>query len=434
MIKRDQYLNEIISKKHNGFIKVITGLRRSGKSFLLNTLFYDDLNKSGIKKDHIIKFAFDDSDDVDLLDAYYPEEKTRFKDENGYYVINSKKFRAYIKDKIVDDGMYYLLLDEIQLLDNFVGTLNGFLRHNNYDTYVTCSNSKLLTKDVLTEFRGRGDEIHVSPLSFKEFFEYKNVSFDEAWNEYVEFGGMPLAVLSNKEQKHNYLISLFKETYIRDIKDRNRIKNDGELEELLNVISSSVGSLTNPKKLVDTFKSEKGISISPNTIKSYLDYLCDAYLIKEAFRYDIKGKKYINTPLKYYFTDIGLRNARLNFRQQEETHIMENVIYNELIIRKCSVDVGVVEINELQENGKYVRKQLEADFVVNRGNQRIYIQSALSMLDREKHEQESRSLRNINDSFKKVIIVKGNFNPWYDENGIYIISLRDFLLSDSLDF
>ncbi len=410
MIKRDYYLNKLIRKMNNGLIKVITGIRRCGKSFLLFHIFRDYLLSQGIKKENIISIELDRLSFEKLRDPY--------------------RLYEYVLNHIKSDEKYFIFIDEIQMCNNFESLLNDFLHMNNLDIYVTSSNSRLLSKDVITEFRGRGDEIHLNPLSFKEFYSSYD-DFDTAWKEYYTYGGMPL-VLSQKsdEDKINYLKDLFTETYIKDIKERNKIKNDNEFEQLLNIISSSVGSLTNPTKLVNTFKSVCNISISPNTIKDYLDYLEDSYLIRKSLRYDIKGKKYINTPSKYYFTDIGLRNARLNFRQQEENHIMENIIYNELCIRGFSIDVGVVEINEKQLNGKYIRKQLECDFVINKGSSRYYIQSAYDMPNDEKNDQEKKSLLNIEDSFKKVIIVKDNIKPKKDENGILTIGLKDFLLND----
>ena len=430
IIKRDLYLNQLVDKRKNGMIKVITGLRRSGKSFLLNNLYLNYLLSIGISDDHIIRFAFDTDEDIDLLDNILPEEKTRL--DNG--LVNSKKFRTFVNSKIKDDKDYYLLLDEIQNLDNFIGTLNGFLRHENFDVYVTGSNSRMLSSDIVTEFRGRGDEISVNPLSFKEYYSTVcgNFSFDDAWNEYITYGGMPLSVDRSEIEKQKYLKKLFNETYLKDIIERNGVRDDEELEEVLNIISSSIGSLTNPKKLSDYFKSNKQKSISPVTIKKYLDFLEDAFVIRKSMRYDIKGKKYINTPYKYYFSDIGLRNARLNFRQIEENHIMENIIYNELFIRGYSIDVGVVEINEKQSNGSYFRKQLECDFVVNLGDQKFYIQSALHIENDEKRKQETQSLINIPDSFKKIIIVRDNIKSNIDENGIITVSLKDFLLDNSL--
>lgn len=408
MIKRDKYLNELIDRMHNGMIKVITGIRRCGKSYLLFNIFYDYLIKSGINKNHIIKIQLDDILNEELLDP--------------------KNLYNYVKNKIIDEDMYYILLDEIQLVNNFEVVLNSFLHINNLDVYVTGSNAKFLSSDIITEFRGRGDQIHLMPLSFKEYYDYSNLDFDEAWNEYSMYGGMPYILMCKSDkQKVTYLTNLFNETYIKDIVNRHSIKNVDILEDVLNIISSSVGSLSNPNKLSKSFKSIKQIDIAPQTIKLYLDYCIDSFLIEKAYRYDVKGKNYIDTPLKYYFVDIGLRNARLGFRQQEESHIMENIIYNELINRGFNVDVGVVTINEKNENGNYVRKQLEVDFVCNLGYERYYIQSALNIDSEEKRLQEERSLINIDDSFKKIIIVRNNIKKWKDEKGILFLSLKEFL-------
>ena len=410
MINRDFYLNKLISRMHNGMVKIVTGIRRCGKSYLLFSIFRNYLTEQGIDEDHIIT--------VELDRISFEKQRDRY------------ELCRYVKSKITDEKQYYVLIDEIQMCDGFEPVLNEFLHIKNADVYVTGSNSHLLSKDVITEFRGRGDEVHLNPLSFREFYGTRT-DFDEAWEEYCTFGGMPL-VLSKKdeEEKMGYLKDLFTETYIKDIKERNGIKNDEILGELLNVISSSIGSLTNIQKLTDTFRTVGNVSVSPNTVKDYLEYLEDAYVIRKSLRYDIKGKKYINTPSKYYFTDLGLRNARLNFRQSEYTHIMENVIYNELCIRGFSVDVGVVEVNERKENGTYVRKQLECDFVINKGNQRYYIQSAYALYDDEKEMQEKRSLLKIDDSFRKIIIVRHGSKRTVDDNGIVTISLKEFLLGD----
>ena len=410
MISRDFYLNKLISRMHNGMVKIVTGIRRCGKSYLLFSIFRNYLTEQGIDEDHIIT--------VELDRISFEKQRDRY------------ELCRYVKSKITDEKQYYVLIDEIQMCDGFEPVLNEFLHIKNADVYVTGSNSHLLSKDVITEFRGRGDEVHLNPLSFREFYGTRT-DFDEAWEEYCTFGGMPL-VLSKKdeEEKMGYLKDLFSETYIKDIKERNGIKNDEILGELLNVISSSIGSLTNVQKLTDTFRTVGNVSVSPNTVRDYLEYLEDAYVIRKSLRYDIKGKKYINTPSKYYFTDLGLRNARLNFRQSEYTHIMENVIYNELCIRGFSVDVGVVEVNERKENGTYVRKQLECDFVINKGNQRYYIQSAYALYDDEKEKQEKRSLLKIDDSFRKIIIVRHGSKRTVDDNGIVTISLKEFLLGD----
>lgn len=414
-IKRDYYLNKLITKKHNGLIKVITGIRRCGKSYLLFTLFKNHLTKSGVADDHIIEIPFDSF------------ENKKYRDPEILY--------PYVKEQIADDGMYYILLDEVQLLDEFESVLNGFMRMKNVDVYVTGSNARFLSKDIITEFRGRGDELHIQPLSFAEFMSVYDGNKYDGWNEYVLYGGLPpVVLLRTAEQKIELLKSLFQETYINDIIRRHSVKHRDEFEELINILASAIGSLTNPKKLTDTFKSKKNKVISSNTIKSYLDYLCDAYVVSRATRYDIKGKKYIDTPQKYYFSDVGIRNACINFRQLEENHTMENIIYNELIARNFNVDVGIITATGKDNDGKSVRKQLEVDFVCNKGSKRYYIQSAFSIPDREKMEQESNSLLRIDDSFKKIIVVKDLPAPTYTENGILVISVYDFLLnSNSLD-
>lgn len=414
-IKRDYYLNKLIAKKHNGLIKVITGIRRCGKSYLLFTLFKNHLTESGVADDHIIEIPFDSF------------ENKKYRDPEILY--------PYVKEQIADGGMYYILLDEVQLLDEFESVLNGFMRMKNVDVYVTGSNARFLSKDIITEFRGRGDELHIQPLSFAEFMSVYDGNKYDGWNEYVLYGGLPpVVLLRTAEQKIELLKSLFQETYINDIISRHSVKHRDEFEELINILASAIGSLTNPKKLTDTFKSKKNKVISSNTIKSYLDYLCDAYVVSRATRYDIKGKKYIATPQKYYFSDVGIRNACINFRQLEENHTMENVIYNELIARNFNVDVGIITSTGKDNDGKFVRKQLEVDFVCNKGSKRYYIQSAFSIPDREKMEQESNSLLRIDDSFKKIIVVKDLPAPTYTEDGILVISVYDFLLnSNSLD-
>lgn len=409
IIKRDLYLNRLIEHKSNGMVKIITGVRRCGKSYLLNTLFYNHLTDSGVQTDHIIKIALDDYGNKELL--------------------NPDNLYSYVKKCIVDRENYYILLDEIQLVKDFESVVNGFMHIANADIYVTGSNSKFLSSDIITEFRGRGDEIRVYPLCFSEFYSVFGGEFEKAWLAYCNYGGMPLALTMNSvEDKTRYLTGLFETTYLADIINRHNLRGNAEISELTNIIASAVGSLTNPLKLSNTFASEKKVKLSANTIANYLDYLQDAFLIDKAVRYDIKGKKYINTPVKYYFVDMGLRNARLSFRQQEYTHIMENVIYNELKLRGYSVDVGVVGTTAV-ENGKQSRKQLEIDFVVNAGNRRYYIQSAYSIPDKEKLKQEQASLLAINDAFKKVIIVNQPILTGYNENGVLIISLSDFLLS-----
>ena len=394
---------------YNGMIKVITGIRRCGKSYLLFELFYNHLLSTGVKEDHIIKIALDDRINKKFRDPDY--------------------LCDYVHNFVKDNDMYYILLDEVQMLDEFEDVLNSFLHMKNVDTYVTGSNAKFLSKDIITEFRGRGDQIHIAPLSFSEFMSAYDGSVENGWKEYINFGGLPkLFEFSTGEDKSNYLKNIFTETYIKDIKDRNDIRNDAELEELLNILSSSIGSLTNPKRLSDTFKTVKQVSINPETLKNYLDYFVDSFLIEQALRYNIKGKKYINTPSKYYFTDIGLRNARLNFRQSEETHAMENVVFNDLKIRGFNVDVGVVEYYQ-KLNNKNVLNSAEVDFVCNLSDKRYYIQVAHSLPTKEKLDQEQNSLMRINDSFKKIIIVKDISRSHYNEDGIYLLSLFDFLLN-----
>ena len=423
-IKRDAYLKKMIDKQNNGLVKIITGIRRCGKSYLLNTIFYNYLIETNIYQDNIIKFAFDSAEDLKLIGEDIVEiEKEKRK-------VDPKKFISYLDKKIKKGEHYYLLLDEIQLLDCFESVLNGYLHNDNMDIYVTGSNAKFLSKDIITEFSGRGDEIHLQPLNFSEFMSiYKGDKY-EGLNEYMLYGGIPLVVLNDDvSEKSSILNRLFNEIYLTDIKRRYKIKGLSEIDELLNILSSSIGSLTNPEKLKNTFKSIKNINISSRTIQKYIDYLEDTFLIESANRYDIKGKYYIGTPKKYYFSDIGLRNARINFRQIERTHIMENLIYNELVMRGFSVDVGVVEIFEKSYKDVYIRKQLEIDFICNMGFKRYYIQSALSLPDNEKIMQESRPFKNIDDSFKKIIITGDMMPAYYNEDGILIINIYDFLLN-----
>ena len=407
-IKRDFYLNKLIQHKKNGMVKIITGVRRCGKSYMLFKLFRDHLLGVGLKEDHIISIALDDF---------------------GYRRLqNPDELYNYVKSQIVDKEDYYILLDEIQLVPEFESVINGFLHIPNVDIYVTGSNSKFLSSDIITEFRGRGDEIRVYPLNFSEFYSVYGGDFDKAWLMYCNYGGMPLCLLMETvADKARYLTNLFETTYLADIINRNNLRGNAEINELTDVLASSIGSLTNPLKLSNTFASTKNVKLSANTISAYLNYLQDAFLVERAIRYDIKGKKYINTPAKYYFVDLGLRNARLSFRQQEYTHIMENVIYNELRLRGYSVDVGVVE-NVVKENGVFVRKKLEVDFVVNLGNRRYYIQSAYNIPSEEKMKQEQASLLSINDAFRKIIIVNQPIMSGYNEQGILILSLQDFLM------
>lgn len=411
-IKRDRYLNTLISKEHNGLIKVITGMRRCGKSYLLFTFFKEHLLSEGVDEAHIIEIAFD---------AF---ENKKFRDPDVLY--------PYLKEQIKDDAMYYVLLDEVQLLGEFESILNSLIRMKNVDVYVTGSNARFLSKDVVTEFRGRGDEVHMYPLNFVEFMSVYQGTKQDGWNEYMLYGGIPLVLeFSTPDQKIAFLKSLFEETYISDIVGRHNIRNKAELEELLNILSSAIGSLTNPEKLSATFQTVKKKKISNATIKRYIDYLCDSFLIDSAIRYDVKEKKYIDTPVKYYFTDMGLRNVRLNFRQIEETHSMENIIFNELKMRGFNVDVGVIVKYDTNEKGNSIRKQLEIDFVCNQGSKRYYIQSAYAIPDQAKMEQEQRSLMLTGDFFKRIIISKDTPAPYYNESGVLIMSVYDFLLNEN---
>lgn len=426
-IRRDFYLDKLIKRKGNGLIKVITGIRRCGKSYLLNTIFYQHLLDSGVRTDHIIRFAFDSADDLQLIGESPLQIE---KEKRG---VDPEKFMHYLSAKLVDDEQYYLLLDEVQLMDCFEAVLNGYLRKSNLDVFVTGSNAKFLSKDIITEFAGRGDEVHMYPLSFAEFMSVYDRDKYTGLAEYMLYGGIPLVVLrDNAQEKASALKNLFSEIYLRDIFKRYRIRNVGEIDELLNILSSAIGSLTNPEKLKNTFKSIKKSKITANTINKYIGYFEDSFLIQSAQRYDIRGKAYIETPKKYYFTDLGLRNARINFRQFEQTHSMENVIYNELCMRGYNVDVGVVQIAEKNSDGKVARKQLEVDFVCNLGSSRLYIQSAYSMPDEEKQKQEIRPFKNIDDSFKKIIVTKDIVLPYYDKNGVLIVSIYDFLLDPQI--
>lgn len=408
-IERTKYLNELISLQGNGMIKVITGMRRCGKSFLLFEIFASYLEQNGISMDHIIK--------VDLED--YKNREMR-KPDNLY---------AYVESRIVDDGMYYILLDEVQMLDDFEDVLNGFMKMRNVDIYVTGSNAKFLSKDIITEFRGRGFEVKMYPLSFSEYMSAYSGSVQAGFNEYMLYGGLPqILSYTTEEQKVRFLKTLFDETYIKDIKDRHGLRKDDDLEELINIMASGIGALTNPNKLANTFHSEKKSSISYDTVKDYIDYLCDSFLVEKATRYDIKGKRYINSPFKYYFMDLGLRNARINFRQSEKSHLMENLVYNELRVRGFNVDVGVVPTIAKGEDGKQQRSNLEVDFICNLGSRRYYIQSAYRMESEEKSKQERASLLRVDDSFKKIIIVGEECPVVRDDAGITTISIYDFLL------
>lgn len=408
--KRTCYLDKLIRHKHNHLIKVITGIRRSGKSFLLFNLFQQHLLDSGVAPDHIMTIALDDRINIALRDP--------------------DACLSYIRNVVHDGAMYYVLIDEVQLMSEFEDVLNSLLHISNVDVYVTGSNSRFLSTDIITEFRGRGDEIHIYPLSVSEICEaMPDRDWNRVWQLYMHYGGLPLAVLAETEQeKSAYLKRLFRETYLKDIKERYSIKSDLEMEYLLDIVSSAVGSLTNPQKLSDTFSSMGKMKLSANTIKLYLDYFCDAFLLEKAQRYDIKGKRYISTPYKFYFTDLGLRNARLNFRQIEDTHLMENAIFNELLMRDYSVDVGVVEVREQDAKGNSVRKQIEVDFVVNRSSERFYIQSAFALPTQEKVKQELRPLVHIPDSFKKIVVVRDDILLRRDDYGITTMGLRQFLL------
>ncbi len=407
-IKRDIYLNRLIERRENGLIKVVTGIRRCGKSYLLFKLYYQYLLDSGINASRIIRIPLDDEEYEELRE--------------------SRRLSVYIKERLTDDDMWYIFLDEVQLCSGFEAVLNGLNRRENVDIYVTGSNSKFLSSDVLTEFRGRGDEVRVYPLSFSEYLSAYPGDKYEAWNDYYTYGGLPLILSRNSDElKSRYLIDLCRELYLKDIEERNRLRGDHVMEALVNVLASAVGSLTNPLKLANTFASN-GIPVSDKTVSAYIGYLLDAFFISRAERYDIKGKKYIASPFKYYFTDVGLRNAQLNFRQQEENHIMENIIYNELLVRGFNVDVGVVDYSQRDENGKSIRKRLEVDFICNKGSKRYYIQSAFSIPDEEKMKQEKSSLVRIGDSFKKMIVVKDNIKLWRNEEGIVVMGIMDFLL------
>ena len=411
-IKRDKYMRDLVNRMHNGMIKVVTGIRRCGKSYLLFHIFKNYLLEQGVAEDHMIMIELDQ------------RKNKKYRDPDAIL--------EHIESLIVDDGWYYVMLDEVQMLNEFEEVLNSLLHIQNVDVYVTGSNSKFLSKDVITEFRGRGDEIHIYPLTFKEFMAAYDGDIYHGWAEYVVYGGLPLTVtMKTEEQKIHYLTNLFRETYLKDIMERHNIEKTQELEDLINILASAIGSLTNPPKIEATFKSTIQSSISLNTIRQYMEYLEDAFIINKANRYNVKGRKYIGTPLKYYFEDVGLRNARLGFRQVEETHLMENIIYNELRSRGYTVDVGVVEKRGKDETGKEFKKQLEIDFVANLGSKRYYVQSAFSMPTEEKKAQEKASLLHVKDSFKKIIVVKDIVNVTRDESGITTMSIYDFLLKEN---
>lgn len=411
-IERRKYLDELVSLRNNGMIKIITGMRRCGKSYLLFEIFTSYLESNGIAPDHIIK--------VDLED--YRNRAMR----------NPDNLYAYVESRITDGDMYYILLDEVQMLDQFEDVLNGFLRIRNADIYVTGSNAKFLSKDIITEFRGRGFEVKMYPLSFSEYMSAYPGTVQAGFNEYMLYGGLPqILSYQTEEQKVRFLKALFDETYLKDIKDRYEIRKDDDLEELINIMASGIGALTNPNKLANTFQSEKKSPLSSDTVKNYIDYLCDSFLIEKSTRYDIKGKRYINSPYKYYFMDLGLRNARINFRQSEKSHLMENMVYNELRIRGFNVDVGVVPVVRRGEDGKQHRSSLEVDFVCNLGSRRYYIQSAYRMESDEKIRQERASLLRVDDSFKKIIVIGEESPVTRDEAGIATISIYDFLLKEN---
>lgn len=409
IVRRDKYLDELIGWKHTDLIKIVTGIRRCGKSFLLFTLFHQHLLETGTDEDHIIEIALDDISNEELREPF--------------------KMLAYVKERVKDKGQYYFIIDEVQLLDRFVDVLNSFMHMSNVDVYVTGSNSRFLSKDVATEFRGRGMEIHIYPLSFAELYAAVGGDKNELWKRYYTYGGLPyLAVLNDNAQRSEYLMRLNQTLYLRDIIERNKIANEEAFTDLMNVMASGIGAPCNPNKIANTFKTVRKETLAPHTIANYLSYMEDAFIIEKSIRYDIKGRKYIGTLAKYYFQDVGLRNALLNFRQVEETHIMENIIYNELRSRGYSVDVGMIEARTATE-----RRQLEVDFVANKGDKRYYIQSAFALPNEEKREQELASLKRINDSFKKVIIMRDDISPYHDENGVLIMGLMDFLLGTNVE-
>lgn len=433
--QRESYVRKLSGRIYNGLIKVITGSRRVGKSFLMNNLFYHHLLDTGISGSEILRFAFDSDDDLDLLDGYYPEEETKIKRKDGSYVVNARKFRAFVKDWAGDRQHLFLLLDEVQMLDGFVSTLNGFLGRSTYDIYVTGSNSRFLSSDIATEFRGRGTEIHVLPLSFSEYMEGTDETPESAWKDYIETGGIPIvAKMKDREERRTYLRDLCEQTYLKDVIARNHIRNIIALSDVLDISASLIGSLVNPTRIADTFGTVLGKDIADDTVSEYIGFFEEAFLLSKVKRYDVKGRKYIGTPYKLYFEDIGVRNARLNFRQIEETHIMENIIYNELRFRGFNVDIGIVSVNEksdrIDKNGHpiYASKSLEVDFIATSSDMKYYVQSALSLDGSAKEDQEKKSLRNIDDSFTKIIVTKNGPHAFRDENGIITIDLFDFLL------
>ena len=432
---RKVYLDQLIRKKHNSLVKVITGARRSGKSYLMNNIFYKSLLNEGIKEKNIIRFSFDNDEHIDLLDDFFPEEKTKINVGKDNYIINSKKFRAYIKSVTNDNEYFYLLLDEIQMLDSFVGTLNGFLSHSNFDIYVTGSNSQLLSSEIETKFRGRKSSIHLLPLSFSEFVTGANLSPESAWRKYIVTGGIPIIYQQDEEDREKYLLDLCYETYLKDIIGRKNIKDADNLSDLLGVLASCIGSGVSPSNLEKTFKLNKNIIMCDDTISNYINHFQDAFVISIAKKYNIKGKAYINTPYKVYFEDIGVRNAKTNFSQIKESHIMENIIYNELRYRGFNVSVGEIDVNEMTDridiNGNHIykKKSLEVDFIATKDSQKIYVQSCLNINDENTLNREKRSLYYIDDSFKKIIVTKNGLDPYYDSNGFLIVDIFDFLLN-----
>jgi len=436
MFKRNVYLHRLVVREKNGLIKILTGMRRAGKSYLLNEIFCHYLLKKGVPADHIIRFAFDSDEDLDMLDGYFPEVETKSKGRGDAYIVNAKKFRAFIKDRTNETDDFYLLLDEVQLLENFAGTLNAFLRHRNFDVYVTGSNSHFLSSDIATEFKGRGSVVHVLPLSFSEYCAGLQLRADEAWKDYIRTGGIPLvAMMKTEDERVSYLKNLCEETYLKDIIQHNGVRKQSELSETFAMLASMIGSPVNALKLANTFKSVAKKNVTDDTIANFIGFFMDAFLVAKAEKYNIKGKKYISSPFKLYFEDVGVRNALLNFRQIEEPHLMENILYNELRYRGFSVDVGEMTVNEktdrVDANGKvlYAQKSLEVDFVASRGSEKWYVQSALSLSGGEKEQQEKKSLYYIDDSFKKTVITKNGLAHSTDEKGVETVDVFDFLLS-----
>ena len=437
---REAYIEKLFERRGNGLIKIITGARRSGKSYIMNQLFYRRLIVSGIDPDRILRFAFDSDDDLDLLDRYLPEEPTRIEQKRGGYLVNSRKFRAFVRDRASDSEDMVFLLDEIQMLEGFAGTLNGLQRAPGYDIYVTGSNSKFLSTDIATEFRGRGSVIQVFPLTFSEYVSGNGLSPEEAWRDYIETGGIPIvARMPSRRERMDYLKRLCEETYIKDIVNRNGLKDTAALSDVLDVIASDIGCMVNPSRIADTFVTVLRKEITDDTVSDYIGYLEQAFLLERAKQFNVKGRKYIGTPYKIYFEDVGIRNARLNFRQTEESHIMENILYNELRYRGFNVDIGRLDLNVKSDrkdrNGRHIydRRSLEVDFVATMGDRKFYIQSALSIDDPKKKDSEMRPLLNIADSFTKIVVTRNRLNPSWDENGILTVDLFDFLLRpDSL--